>query len=169
MNIDAIKNGIVIDHIKAGNGMELYHFLNLEKEDCSVAIIKNVVSKKMGKKDIIKIDADIDIDLNVLGYIDPDSTVNIIKDGKLMKPYNRYSRSRNAYFRLKNRDCFVFKGEMLKFNVYDDTENNNDMNVVYILKREFISAILCSIITFLNINYGRDKKEIGTNQESVIL
>ncbi len=85
MNVDSIKNGIVIDHIKAGNSMELYHFLNLENQDCSVAIIKNVVSKKMGKKDIIKIDADIDIDLNVLGYIDPDSTVNIIKDGKLIE------------------------------------------------------------------------------------
>lgn len=93
----------------------------------------------------------------------------IIKDGKLMKPYNRYNRSRDAYFRLKNRDCFVFKGEMLKFDVYDDAENTNDMNVVYILKREFISAILCSIITFLNINYGRNKKEIGVNKESVIL
>ena len=88
MNVDSIKNGIVIDHIKAGNSMELYHFLNLENQDCSVAIIKNVVSKKMGKKDIIKIDADIDIDLNVLGYIDPDSTVNIIKDGKLVKKCN---------------------------------------------------------------------------------
>ncbi len=85
MNIDAIKNGIVIDHIQAGKSMELYHFLNLENLDCSVAIIKNVLSKKMGRKDIIKIDADINIDLNVLGYIDPDSTVNIIKDGKLIK------------------------------------------------------------------------------------
>lgn len=85
MNIDSIKNGIVIDHIEAGKSMELYHFLNLESLDCSVAIIKNVVSKKMGRKDIIKIDADIDIDLDVLGYIDPDSTVNIIKNGELVK------------------------------------------------------------------------------------
>ena len=85
MNIDSIKNGIVIDHIKAGKGMELYNLLNLENLDCSVAIIKNVVSKKMGRKDIIKIDDDIDIDLNVLGYIDPDSTVNIIKNGELIK------------------------------------------------------------------------------------
>ncbi len=85
MNIDSIKNGIVIDHIEAGKSMELYHFLNLENMDCSVALIKNVVSKKMGRKDIIKIDDDINIDLDVLGYIDPNSTVNIIKDGKLVK------------------------------------------------------------------------------------
>lgn len=84
MNIDSIKNGIVIDHIKAGNSMEIYHFLNLENLDCSVAIIKNVISKKMGRKDIIKIDADIDIDLDVLGYIDSDITVNIIKNGEIV-------------------------------------------------------------------------------------
>lgn len=85
MNIDSINNGIVIDHIKAGKAMEIYDFLNLEALDCSVAIIKNVVSKKMGRKDIIKVDAALDIDLHVLGYIDPEITVNIIKDGKLYK------------------------------------------------------------------------------------
>jgi len=84
MNIDSIKNGIVIDHIKAGNSMEIYNFLNLENFDCPVAIIKNVVSKKMGRKDIIKIEADVDIDLNVLGYIDSDITVNFIKNGELV-------------------------------------------------------------------------------------
>ncbi len=85
MNIDAISNGIVIDHIKAENGMKLYKLLNLDSLDCSVAIIKNVVSKKMGKKDIIKIDADIPVDLNVIGYVDPGATVNIIRDGKLVE------------------------------------------------------------------------------------
>lgn len=82
MNIDAIKNGIVIDHIAAGKGMELYHLLGLDNLDCSVAIIKNVNSRKMGKKDIIKIDAAIDIDMDILGYVDPDATINIIRDGK---------------------------------------------------------------------------------------
>lgn len=85
MNIDSIKNGIVIDHIKAGNSMEIYNFLNLEELDCSVAIIKNVISKKMGRKDIIKIDADINLDINVLGYIDSDITVNIIKNGEIVE------------------------------------------------------------------------------------
>lgn len=84
MNIDSIKNGIVIDHISAGNGLKLYQLLKLDELDCSVAIIKNVTSKKTGKKDIIKIDADIDIDLDILGYVDPDVTINIIKDSKLV-------------------------------------------------------------------------------------
>ncbi len=81
MNIDAIKNGIVIDHIKAGKSMEIYDYLNLGEFDCTIAVIKNVASKKMGKKDIIKIDSEFDIDFNILGVIDPDITVNIIKDG----------------------------------------------------------------------------------------
>lgn len=85
MNIDSIKNGIVIDHIKAGKSLEIYHLLNLDKLDCSVAIIKNVNSRKMGKKDIIKIDSDIEIDLDTLGYIDPFITIDIIKDGKLFE------------------------------------------------------------------------------------
>lgn len=83
MNIDSIKNGIVIDHIKAGKSLEIYHLLNLDKVDSSVAIIKNVNSRKMGKKDIIKIDSNIEIDLDALGYIDPFITIDIIKDGKL--------------------------------------------------------------------------------------
>ena len=85
MNIDSISNGIVIDHITAGCGMRLYELLNLDKLDASVAIIKNVSSKKTGKKDIIKIDADITLDMNILGYVDPDATINIIKDGKVYK------------------------------------------------------------------------------------
>lgn len=81
MNIDSIKNGYVIDHIKAGRCMELYNYLGLEDMECTVAILKNVPSKKMGKKDIIKIDELIDIDLDILGYIDPGITVNIVKNG----------------------------------------------------------------------------------------
>jgi len=83
MHIDSIQNGIVIDHIKAGKSMEIYSFLGLDKLDCSVAIIRNVHSAKMGKKDIIKIDSEMDVDLNIVGFIDPEITVNIIKDGKL--------------------------------------------------------------------------------------
>ena len=83
MNIDSIKNGIVIDHIEGGRGMRLYELLGLDKLDCSVAIIKNVPSHKMGKKDIIKIDAQIDVDLDVIGFVDPKATVNIIRDDHL--------------------------------------------------------------------------------------
>ena len=85
MNIDSITNGIVIDHITAGRGMKLYSLLGLDKADCSVAIIKNVNSRKMGKKDIIKVDADIPINLDVIGYVDSSATVNIIKNGKLVE------------------------------------------------------------------------------------
>ena len=85
MIIDAIKNGIVIDHIEAGKGMEVYNFLKLEELDCTVALIKNVASKKTGKKDIIKIDASINLDFEVLGYIAPEVTVNVIENGKTVQ------------------------------------------------------------------------------------
>ena len=83
MNIDNIHNGYVLDHIKAGKAMEIYEYLSLEKLDCTVAIIKNVKSSKMGKKDIIKIDEDIEINMEILGYIAPDITINRIRDDKL--------------------------------------------------------------------------------------
>ncbi|MFR9200676.1 MAG: aspartate carbamoyltransferase regulatory subunit [Candidatus Gastranaerophilaceae bacterium] len=82
MNIDSIQNGIVLDHIKSGGAMRIYKYLDLDKMDCTVAIIKNVKSNKMGRKDIIKIDADIDINFDVLGYVDPNITVNVIRDGQ---------------------------------------------------------------------------------------
>ena len=85
MNIDSISNGIVIDHIEAGKSMEIYKYLGLEDLDCSVAIIKNVKSKKSERKDIIKIDSNIDINMDILGYIDTNITVNIIKDGEIIK------------------------------------------------------------------------------------
>ena len=85
MNIDSIKNGIVIDHIHAGGAMELYRLLNLDKLDCTVAIIKNAPSGLMGRKDIIKIDSMTDIDLTVIGYVDPGATINVIKDGRLFE------------------------------------------------------------------------------------
>ena len=84
MNVDSIQNGVVIDHITAGQGMRLYQLLGLDALDVSVAIIKNVVSHKMGKKDIIKIDADIPVDFQVIGYVDPGATLNVIKDGELI-------------------------------------------------------------------------------------
>lgn len=88
MNVDEIKNGVVIDHIKAGQAMEIYKFLGLDKLDCTVAIIKNAISPRMGKKDIIKIDADIELDMSVLGYIDHNLTINVIKDGITLRKYH---------------------------------------------------------------------------------
>lgn len=88
MNIDSIKNGFVIDHIKAGDGMRIYNFLGLDKLDCPIAIIKNATSKRMGKKDIIKVDTDASLDLDVLGYISPEITVNVIENGVKVKKYH---------------------------------------------------------------------------------
>lgn len=85
MNIDSIQDGVVLDHIKAGKSMDIYKYLHLDELDCSVAIIKNVRSRRMGKKDIIKIDSPMDVDLDVLGYIDAEITVNIIRNGKRME------------------------------------------------------------------------------------
>ena len=83
MNIGHIENGIVLDHITAGNGMNIYNVLNLGKLDCTVAMIRNAESNKIGSKDIIKIGKVIDLDFTVLGYIDPGITVNIIRDGEV--------------------------------------------------------------------------------------
>lgn len=84
MHIDSIKEGIVIDHITAGNAMRIYNLLGFDKLECSIAIIKNVSSKKMGKKDIIKIDSNIEINLEALGYIDPGITIDVIRDSVLV-------------------------------------------------------------------------------------
>ena len=83
MNIGHIENGIVLDHITAGNAMNIYNVLKLGELDCTVALIKNAESPKMGKKDIIKISTLLDIDLDVLGYLDPGITVNVIRDSKV--------------------------------------------------------------------------------------
>ena len=85
LNIDSLQNGIVIDHIKAGASMTIYDLLELGKLDCCVAIIKNARSAKYGKKDIIKIDGEIDVNLDILGFLDPNITVGIIRDGKLVE------------------------------------------------------------------------------------
>lgn len=85
MNIDGVTTGIVLDHIKAGKSMQIYNYLGLDKLDCSVAVVQNVRSSKYGKKDIIKIDDEIELDFEMLGYIDSNITINRVKDGKLLK------------------------------------------------------------------------------------
>ena len=85
LNIDSLERGIVIDHIKAGSAMWLYHVLNLDRLECGVAIIKNARSSKYGKKDIIKIDQMLDVDLDILGYIDPNITIAIIDNGEIIE------------------------------------------------------------------------------------
>ena len=88
MKVGAINNGVVIDHITAGRGMELYHFLNLDHVDAPIALIKNAPSERMGKKDIIKIDAELNLDLDALGYIDPNVTINVVKDGVRVEKFH---------------------------------------------------------------------------------
>ena len=108
MNIDSIRNGFVIDHIPAGRGMKLYELLGLDSLDCSIALIKNVNSRKMGKKDIIKIDADIAINFDIIGFISPEVTVNIIREGVLIEKKNMaLPKTLNGVIRCKNPRCIT--------------------------------------------------------------
>jgi aspartate carbamoyltransferase regulatory subunit len=108
MNIDSINNGIVIDHIRAGQAMKIYDFLDLGALDCAVAIIKNAASSKMSKKDIIKIDSELNVDLNALGYIDPNITINIIKDGvRVLKYHPELPLTITNIIRCKNPRCIT--------------------------------------------------------------
>ena len=108
MNIDGITNGLVIDHIEAGKGMELYNALNLGDLESSVALIKNVTSHKMGKKDIIKVDEVLDVDLDVLGFIDPNITVNIIKDNEIVgKKHIELPKKVTNLIKCKNPRCIT--------------------------------------------------------------
>ncbi len=85
LNIGGLNEGVVIDHIKAGGAMEIYNYLGLEKLDCSVAIIKNAKSNKMGKKDIIKIEGPIKVNLDILGALGENITVNIIQNNEIVE------------------------------------------------------------------------------------
>ena len=115
MIINPITNGIVLDHITAGRGMELYNILNLDKLDCSVAIIKNADSMKLGRKDIIKIDRVIDLNFDVIGYVDPGVTVNIIRDGKLVKrEHLELPETVTDIIRCKNPRCITSTEQELR-------------------------------------------------------
>lgn len=106
MNIDSIKDGIVIDHIQSGRGMEIYRLLELEKLDCQIAIIKNAPSVKMGRKDIIKIASAIEVDLDLLGYIAPGVTIDIIRGGRLVgKKTPELPEQITGVIRCKNPRC----------------------------------------------------------------
>ena len=108
MNIDSIKNGLVIDHIRSGGAMRIYDLLGLGSLDCTVSIIKNAQSGKMGRKDIIKIDTVTDIDLDVLGYVDPGITVNVIRGGELVEKKNLTLPERlENVLRCKNPRCIT--------------------------------------------------------------
>ncbi|MDO4961419.1 MAG: aspartate carbamoyltransferase regulatory subunit [Eubacteriales bacterium] len=108
MKIDSIQNGIVIDHIQAGRAMEIYELLGLKDVECSVAMIMNVTSGKMGKKDIIKLDADIPVNLDAIGYVDPGATINYIKDEQLVKKQRiEMPKMLTNVLRCKNPRCIT--------------------------------------------------------------
>ena len=108
MNIDSIKNGIVIDHITAGKGMELFNILGLGERDCTVALLKNVVSTKFGRKDIIKIDGVMELDWDLVGFVDPNITVNIIRDGEQVeKRQLKLPETITGVIRCKNPRCIT--------------------------------------------------------------
>ncbi|MFV0395811.1 MAG: aspartate carbamoyltransferase regulatory subunit [Coprobacillaceae bacterium] len=132
MNIDSIRNGIVLDHISAGTAMKLYTVLELDDLDCTIAIIKNVKSRKMGKKDILKIDSEYEVDLDVLGYLDPNITVSIIRDGKtvekkkLMMPKEIINVEK-----CKNPRCITSVEEDLEHVFYLANEEHHIYRCVY--------------------------------------
>ena len=108
MNIDSIKDGLVIDHIKAGDAMRIYALLELDKLDCPIAIIKNAQSRKMGKKDIIKIDTKLDVDLDIIGYVDPNITVNVIENGeRVEKKHLKLPPMLRDVIKCKNPRCIT--------------------------------------------------------------
>lgn len=108
LNIGGLNQGVVIDHIEAGGAMKIYEYLNLEKLDCSVAIIKNAKSNKMGKKDIIKIEGPIRVDLDMLGVLDPNLTLDIIEDGKIIEKRNpNLPQQVTGIIRCKNPRCIT--------------------------------------------------------------
>ncbi len=114
MNIDSIQNGVVLDHIRAGKSMEIYNYLNLNALDCSVAIIQNARSARMGKKDMIKIASPMEPDLDVLGYLDANITVNIIRDGVLTeKKHLQPPKKLINIIKCKNPRCITASEEQL--------------------------------------------------------
>ncbi len=122
MNVDPIMNGIVIDHITAGKGAMIYSLLELDSLDVSVALIRNVSSKRMGKKDIIKIDAEIPVNFDVIGYVDPGATVNVIRDGKTVeKKTMELPETLTNVIKCKNPRCITSTEQELShvFRLYD--------------------------------------------------
>ena len=126
MNIDSIQNGVVLDHIQAGKSMDIYKYLHLDELDCSVAIIKNARSEHMGRKDIIKIDSPLDLDLDVLGYIDSHITVNIIRDGvRVEKKHLELPRKLVNIIGCKNPRCItVAESQLDAVFLLSDTEKH---------------------------------------------
>ena len=127
LKIDRIENGIVIDHIKAGNSMKIYNYLHLAELDCTVAIIKNVKSGKHGFKDLIKIENNLNIDLDVLGYLDPNVTINIISGGAITnKKSLKLPKSIKNVVKCKNPRCICSIEQELD-HVFELADEKNEV------------------------------------------
>ncbi len=128
LNVGSLKEGVVLDHIQAGRSMSIYHDLGLDRLDCSVAIIKNARSNKMGRKDIIKIEGSLDlVDLNILGYIDHNITINIIKDEKIIeKRQIQLPKKITNVIKCKNPRCITSIEQELK-HVFVLTDEVNEV------------------------------------------
>lgn len=132
MNIDGVKNGIVLDHLKSGSAMHIYEYLGLNKLSCSVAVIQNVKSSKYTKKDIIKIDEDLPLDLDVLGYFDSNITVNRIVDEKLIsKVHVSLPKELNDVLICKNPRCITSIEQEIKHKFKLSDEKNKKYRCVY--------------------------------------
>ena len=132
MNIDSIQNGVVLDHIQAGKGMDVYKYLRLDQLDCQVAIIKNARSGHMGKKDIIKIDSPMEVDLDVLGYIDSNITVNIIRNGvRVEKKHLKLPRKLVNIIHCKNPRCITVSEPQLDAIFLLSDEDNHTYRCAY--------------------------------------
>jgi aspartate carbamoyltransferase regulatory subunit len=150
LNIDSVEKGLVIDHIKAGKAMEIYHYLNLDKMDCSVAIIKNAKSKKYGKKDIIKIENNIDMDFKVLGFIDPNITINIIDDSVIIDKINlELPREVENVVKCKNPRCTVLRKGKYIGTVDVETTSKEQMSEMMVGRK---------------ISFNIEKKDIKTGE-----
>lgn len=115
MNIDSIKNGLVIDHITAGKAMQIYRMLELDSLDCCIAVIQNVGSAKMGKKDIIKIDSGIAVNLDVIGFLSPNATINVIENGEIInKKHVDLPKNLVNIIRCKNPRCITTTEQEIK-------------------------------------------------------
>ena len=137
LNISGLKEGVVLDHIQAGKSMDIYYHLGLDKLDCQVAIIKNARSSKMGRKDIIKVEGSLDkLDLDVLGYIDHNITVNIIRDNTIVeKKALKLPRKITNVIRCKNPRCITSIEQELPHIFYLADEKNQTYRCQYCEER----------------------------------
>lgn len=132
LNIDSVEKGLVIDHIQAGKAMEIYKYLNLDKMDCSVAVIKNAKSKRLGKKDIIKVENNINMDLTVLGFIDPNITINVIDNGVIINKINLELPSEiENVVKCKNPRCITSIEQEIKHKFKLTDKENKTYRCIY--------------------------------------